>query len=76
MLPILNADQVRNMDAHTMINEPITSVELMERAATACAHRIIEQLRNGAFGAQDAASFLLTSAVLEHDALEALVIVG
>jgi ADP-dependent NAD(P)H-hydrate dehydratase / NAD(P)H-hydrate epimerase len=59
MLPILNADQVRNMDAHTMINEPITSVELMERAATACAHRIIEQLRNGAFGAQDAASFLV-----------------
>ena len=59
MLPVLNAEQVRMVDAHTMAAGPIASVELMERAATSCAHRILEQLRNGVFGAPDAVSFLV-----------------
>lgn len=59
MLPILNAEQVRNLDAHTIAAEPISSLDLMERAATACAHRILEQLRNGAFGTPESVSFVV-----------------
>jgi NAD(P)H-hydrate epimerase len=33
---ILSIDKIRQADAFTLINEPITSAELMERAATAC----------------------------------------
>jgi NAD(P)H-hydrate epimerase len=47
------------LDAHTIATEPIASVELMERAATACANRIIEQVRNGAFGASDRVSLVV-----------------
>jgi NAD(P)H-hydrate epimerase len=33
---ILRADQIREADAYTIANEPISSVDLMERAATVC----------------------------------------
>ncbi|MBL7734187.1 MAG: NAD(P)H-hydrate dehydratase [Chitinophagaceae bacterium] len=33
---ILNADQIREWDQYTIQNEPILSIDLMERAATAC----------------------------------------
>jgi NAD(P)H-hydrate epimerase len=36
MLPILNAAQMRAADAYTIANEPIPSLDLMERAATRC----------------------------------------
>lgn len=35
MLPILTAEQIRALDAHTIANEPVTSIALMERACTA-----------------------------------------
>jgi hydroxyethylthiazole kinase-like uncharacterized protein yjeF len=35
MLPLLTARQIRQADAHTIANEPITSVNLMERASKA-----------------------------------------
>ncbi|GCC52256.1 bifunctional ADP-dependent NAD(P)H-hydrate dehydratase/NAD(P)H-hydrate epimerase [Chryseotalea sanaruensis] len=35
MLKILTAEQIRALDAHTIMNEPITSVDLMERAGQA-----------------------------------------
>jgi len=35
MLPLLTAQQIRDADAYTIANEPITSVDLMERAARA-----------------------------------------
>lgn len=35
MLKILTAEQIRALDAHTIKHEPITSVDLMERAAQA-----------------------------------------
>jgi len=35
MLPILTSQQIRDADAYTIANEPITSVDLMERAAKA-----------------------------------------
>lgn len=34
-MKILSADQIRQLDAHTVKNEPISSVQLMERAAGA-----------------------------------------
>ncbi|MDB4926671.1 NAD(P)H-hydrate dehydratase [Mucilaginibacter sp.] len=35
MLPLLTAQQIREADAHTIANEPITSIYLMERASKA-----------------------------------------
>lgn len=40
MIPVLSAEQVREADAATMANEPISSLALMERAAQACTDRI------------------------------------
>lgn len=40
-MKILNAEQNRLMDAYTIQNEPISSLDLMERAASACAHWIM-----------------------------------
>lgn len=35
MLPLLNSAQIRDADAYTISHEPIASIDLMERAATA-----------------------------------------
>ncbi len=35
MIPILTAQQIRALDAHTITHEPITSIDLMERACRA-----------------------------------------
>ena len=35
-MKILNAEQIRSADAYTIANEPISSIDLMERAAIAC----------------------------------------
>lgn len=35
MLPLLTAEQIRQADAHTIANEPVSSVDLMERASKA-----------------------------------------
>lgn len=42
MLPILSAEQIRQADAYTMAHEPIASIDLMERAAAACARKMME----------------------------------
>ncbi|HET6245030.1 MAG: NAD(P)H-hydrate dehydratase [Bacteroidetes bacterium] len=39
-MKILNAQQIRDVDAHTIANEPIDSIDLMERAAMACTDEI------------------------------------
>ncbi len=36
MMKILSTDQIREADAYTIKNEPIASIDLMERAATRC----------------------------------------
>ncbi len=36
MIKIFNSDQIRQGDAFTILHEPISSYELMERAATSC----------------------------------------
>ncbi|WP_090658335.1 NAD(P)H-hydrate dehydratase [Parafilimonas terrae] len=42
-MKILSAQQIHGWDAYTIANEPITSVNLMERAATACTDYITQQ---------------------------------
>ena len=37
MLPLLTSEQIREADAYTIANEPISSVDLMERASKAFA---------------------------------------
>ncbi|MCC6839442.1 MAG: NAD(P)H-hydrate dehydratase [Flavobacteriales bacterium] len=44
MLPLLSAPQVRLADGHTIAHEPIASIDLMERAARNCTHRLQETL--------------------------------
>ena len=41
-MKILTTQQIREADAYTITNEPVSSTELMERAATACAQWIKE----------------------------------
>lgn len=36
MIPLLSAKQIREADAFTIAHEPVASIDLMERAATAC----------------------------------------
>ncbi len=42
-MKIFTAAQIRNWDQYTIANEPITSLQLMERAATACTNWLLEQ---------------------------------
>jgi NAD(P)H-hydrate epimerase len=41
-MKILSAQQIKQWDAYTIEHEPITSIDLMERAATACTKWLIE----------------------------------
>ena len=42
-MKILSAQQIHNWDAYTIQHEPITSIDLMERAAAACTEYISHQ---------------------------------
>jgi ADP-dependent NAD(P)H-hydrate dehydratase / NAD(P)H-hydrate epimerase len=44
---ILSAEQIRKVDAFTIENEPIASIDLMERASTACFNWLIEKYKLG-----------------------------
>lgn len=44
MLPILSAEQVRAADAHTIANEPVASIDLMERAAARCTEHLLRHV--------------------------------
>jgi len=44
MLKIFSTEQVRKADAYTIANEPVASIDLMERAAIACYNRIISRI--------------------------------
>lgn len=41
-MKILSAEQIRQVDAETIANEPISSIDLMERAALTCFRRLIK----------------------------------
>lgn len=47
MIPILNAEQIRNADSATMVNEPISAIDLMERASSVFVARCCEYLKPG-----------------------------
>lgn len=59
MLPVLSAAQFRQADMHLQASEPISSYDLMERAAARCAQRIQELQREGHFGPVAGTSFLV-----------------
>ena len=44
-MKILTSAQIRSADAYTIANEPVASIDLMERAATACTAWIKEHLQ-------------------------------
>lgn len=44
-MKILSTEQIRQVDADTIANEPIASIDLMERAALTCFRRLIKLLR-------------------------------
>jgi hydroxyethylthiazole kinase-like uncharacterized protein yjeF len=46
-MKILSAEQIRELDQHTITNEPISSTDLMERAAAACTAHLKEILKPG-----------------------------
>ncbi|HSF45183.1 MAG TPA: NAD(P)H-hydrate epimerase, partial [Chitinophagaceae bacterium] len=41
-MKLFTAEQIRDWDKYTIENEPIHSIELMERAATACTNYLVE----------------------------------
>lgn len=43
MIPVLTAGQLRQADAHTIAHEPVASIDLMERAARAASHWLLER---------------------------------
>ena len=43
MLKIISAEQIRQADEYTISHEPVTSIDLMERAAAACFSWITKQ---------------------------------
>jgi NAD(P)H-hydrate epimerase len=45
-MKIFTAEQIRNGDEYTIKNEPVSSVQLMERAAQACVDWIFENCKN------------------------------
>ena len=44
MLPVLNASQMHAADAYTIAHEPISSLDLMERAATRCTAHLLRHV--------------------------------
>src|SRR4051812_11497387 len=40
MLKVFTAEQIRKADAYTIENEPVSSLELMERAAISCVNEL------------------------------------
>ncbi|MCW5898328.1 MAG: NAD(P)H-hydrate dehydratase [Flavobacteriales bacterium] len=50
MLPVLDAASIRLVDAATILREPITSADLMERAGQRLAERILHHHRRGRWG--------------------------
>lgn len=41
MIPLLSAEQLREADRRTIAEEPISSIDLMERAAAACTEQLV-----------------------------------
>jgi NAD(P)H-hydrate epimerase len=48
-MKLFTADQIRAWDKYTIENEPIHSIELMERAATACTRYLVDHFGSASF---------------------------
>jgi len=48
-MKLLNAEQIKALDDYTIANEPISSIDLMERAAAACTDFLIKQFEGKPF---------------------------
>jgi NAD(P)H-hydrate epimerase len=48
-MKILSAAQIRELDAYTIQQEPVSSVQLMERAATACTAYLLNNFQEASF---------------------------
>ena len=48
-MKIFSAGQIRNWDAYTIANEPVSSINLMERAASACYEWILKHYPSACF---------------------------
>ena len=46
MIKILNTTQIRDADAYTILQEPISSIQLMERAANAFVQQFLQDFPN------------------------------
>jgi hypothetical protein len=57
LMKILSTNQTRALDEYTIKNEPILSVDLMERAAQACVNSFVLKYDN---------TFKTLSSLLEH----------
>lgn len=44
-MKILSTEQIRELDRYTIAHEPISSIQLMERAARACVNRIVKLVK-------------------------------
>ncbi len=44
MLPVINTKQIRELDAHTIEHEPISSIDLMERASREFVHWFVQRV--------------------------------
>lgn len=44
-MKIFNAEKIRECDAFTIVNEPVSSIELMERAAQSCVNWLLEHCK-------------------------------
>lgn len=42
-MKILSAEEIRQWDQYTIVNEPVLSIDLMERAAAACTNWLLQQ---------------------------------
>lgn len=59
MLPVLGPSAIRDADVWTIEHEPISSLDLMERASRRCVARIVEMLEEHCFGDPLKASFMV-----------------
>lgn len=71
MIPVLGPDAIRQADAYTIAHEPIASIDLMERAASRCAERILGLVNDGRFPHEP---FVLVAAGMGNNGGDGLVI--
>lgn len=82
-MKVLSAEQIREADRYTINNEPVSSVQLMERASSLCAHWLLNRYnRNQTFrifcgnGNNGGDGFCIARLLLEQGRKVTIVLVG